>query len=346
VDKSTRDRPGFTVMELLVAMFIIGVMMSILLAAVQMVRESGRRTSCVNNLHQIGTAVQQHLANVGYYPSSGTGGGLSGDATLGFDLFPPAPAPAPVLAPQTGGWIYNILPFLDQQSLHDISLNSSNKFNAIGMMNATPLAVFYCPSRRAATAYPLNAQIANAQRPSNGKVAKTDYAANGGTEVQPIIATHNSSSAMGPTTDAVLFRVDGAGRPSYFTGVSGERSHVQDIPDGISYTYFACEKYLNPSRYISGDDGGDSKAMYVGNSFDTNRVAGPLSNPRAYPPACDKAKMDPNGSYRFGSAHSDGFNALMCDNSVHFVRYSILPEIHSAFAHRDDRGLHPPEALQ
>jgi prepilin-type N-terminal cleavage/methylation domain-containing protein len=340
-----RDRPGFTIMELLVSMFIIGVMMGILMAAVQMVRESGRRTSCQNNLHQIGIAMSQHVAAVGYYPSSGVGGGRSGDADLGFDLFPPGPVALP---PQTGGWIFNLLPFLDQQSLHDLSLNSgSNRFQMVGIMNSTPLAVFYCPSRRAATAYPLNATITGAQRLPNGKVAKTDYAANGGTEVKPIIQTNNITSATAATPDLTLFAIDSIGRPTYFTGVSGERSHIQDIPDGICYTYFACEKFLSPSRYLSGDDMGDCRAMYVGNSWDTNRVSGPL-NSKALAPVRDSAdrSLESNGYQRFGSAHSDGFNALMCDTSVHFVRYSISPEIHSHFAHRDDRDLHPPEALQ
>ena len=73
---STRKTSAFTLIELLVVITIIGMLVGLLLPAVQMVRESGRRTVCLNNLRQFGVAAQSHLTTQGYFPSSGWGGHL------------------------------------------------------------------------------------------------------------------------------------------------------------------------------------------------------------------------------------------------------------------------------
>jgi prepilin-type N-terminal cleavage/methylation domain-containing protein len=327
---SARQQRGFTLVELLVVIAIIGTLIGLLLAAVQMVREAGRRAVCSSNLHQIGQASATYQGLVGCYPSSGWGAKWTGDPDMSF-------GPS-----QPGGWIYSILPFLDQESLFTMGRNSSGatKRAALGVVNSTPLAVCYCPTRRAAKAYPAYDQCINAARPPSGLVAKTDYAANGGTMVTLIQSSKGPSegclssypSCSWSNSDATLLKL--------FNGVSGERSQVQICPDGASYTYFACEKYLNPGGYETGNDPSDNKAMYQGNSFDTNRIA-----LIGLPPLRDDYSVDRSGSYRFGSAHTDGFNALMCDSAVHYIRYTIAPWIHQNFGNRQDGGLHPPDSL-
>jgi hypothetical protein len=97
---------GTTLVEILVAISIIGVLMALMLPAVQAAREAARKVSCKNNLRQIGMVLQSHHAAYNRFPSNGWGFRWMGD---------PAGGPN---AEQPGGWIYSLLPYLEQESLH------------------------------------------------------------------------------------------------------------------------------------------------------------------------------------------------------------------------------------
>ena len=105
---SRRKYAAFTLVELLVVITILGVLMSLLLPAVNTVRESMRRTQCKDNLAQIGSAALQHLAAQGHFPSSGWGYMWTGDPDRGFG------------ARQPGGWLYNCLPYMGMDMIHDV----------------------------------------------------------------------------------------------------------------------------------------------------------------------------------------------------------------------------------
>jgi type II secretory pathway pseudopilin PulG len=116
--------------ELLVVISIIGVLISLLLPAVQAAREAGRRTQCMNNLKQIGLAFQNHHATHRFFPSGG------------WDWYhPPTYENGKPLAgsQQRAGWGFQILPFVEAQTIWD-----AGPLQAIG----TPLSLFFCPSRR------------------------------------------------------------------------------------------------------------------------------------------------------------------------------------------------------
>ena len=145
--KRTSCRPGFTLVELLVVITIIGILIALLLPAVQAAREAARQTQCKNNVKQLALGCLQHKQVQHFLPTGGWGCGWLGDPHLGFDR------------QQVGGWQFNILPYIEQQALHDLGLSGSGalafsgKDAGIGTAG-TPLAVFQCPTRRPAIAYP------------------------------------------------------------------------------------------------------------------------------------------------------------------------------------------------
>ena len=116
-------RRGFTLIELLVVIAIIGILMSMLLPAVQMVRESARRTHCLNNLKQIGTAVQNYHSAMREIPPS-----RPADLFLTWPVF--------------------LMPFLEGDTIYR-KLDVRYSY-AVQDPNAVTesMEVFFCPTRR------------------------------------------------------------------------------------------------------------------------------------------------------------------------------------------------------
>jgi len=124
---------GFTLVELLVVIAIIGVLVAMLLPAVQSVREAARRTKCMNNLRQIGLAtINFHDANSAFPPARTT------SSNQVFFLFA-----------RTGpdSWLVRILPFIEQNNLYQHwDLTKKYKFQK-EVATSTPVGAFLCPSR-------------------------------------------------------------------------------------------------------------------------------------------------------------------------------------------------------
>jgi prepilin-type N-terminal cleavage/methylation domain-containing protein len=161
-------RGAFTLVEVLVVIAIIGVLIGLLLPAVEMARESSRRSACANNLRQLGVAVKLHIDSHGAFPTGGWGAEWAGDPDAGFG------------PKQPGGWIYNVLPFLEQNALRETARGQSAtlKRTALAKLLETPVAVFNCPSRRLPHAYPYTGTmpLKNVDPPVN--VSKSDYVIN------------------------------------------------------------------------------------------------------------------------------------------------------------------------
>jgi prepilin-type N-terminal cleavage/methylation domain-containing protein/prepilin-type processing-associated H-X9-DG protein len=342
---------GFTLVELLVVITIIGILIALLLPAVQAAREAARRTQCTNSLKQLALGCLNHESANQRFPTGGWGYDWMGDADRGSDWRQP------------GGWLYNILPYIEQQPLHDIGMgmtpwNGTDKKTANAQILATALGAFYCPSRRLAIAYPWTEfDLVNASSsPRPPTAGHCDYAINGGdyytSPDSPKAAAW--SSATGPesgpsdpsqvedppgqmTSNARLTFMQVA-QVATGVGFCGSMITMADVADGTSNTYLAGEKYLNPDCYYTGNDGGDNGTFPQGVNADNSRWTGP-----SYPPMQDTSGA--GSSYSFGSAHANSFNMAFCDGSVQAISYMIDLETHRRLGNRMDGQPADPKKL-
>jgi prepilin-type processing-associated H-X9-DG protein len=317
--------------ELLVVITIIGILIALLLPAVQASREAARQIQCRNNLKQIGLACLEHEERQTFLPVGGWGYCWAGEPLRGFDL------------QQPGGWNYNILPYMELESLHDQGIedgmNLSNPATSrpgFGLRVSTPVAGFICPTRRQALSYThdvsgwsgINKFVNITPQPP--LVGRSDYAGSAGESRDlPFYVIPDS-----PTSLAYGDSLSVAGWSAYpgnkVAGVFGLHTKVRtvDIADGVSNTYLVGEKNINPDHYSDGESLGDNQAWDVGWTADNIRIVGIIGTVPTpdVQPMQDTPGADP--SLNFGSAHANGFGMAFCDGSVTLINYTIDPEIH------------------
>lgn len=325
-------RSAFTLVELLVVIAIIAILIAMLLPAVQAAREAARRVQCTNHLKQIGLAFHNHHAALGHLPTGGWGYNWAGDADRGFG------------ASQPGGWIYNILPFLEQQALHDLGSgikpwNSIVKMNAHAQRNVQPLSTIVCPTRRGVELYesPFPLTTRNNYTPVPGRrFPLSDYASNTGDpprDGNPRIPGGPATLAEGDnSTDwsAITEGISAHVPIKNWNGVVCQRSTFQivNITDGTSYTYLVGEKYVATDNY---EDlwFGNIGMLYIGFDSSHSRWANetllPLWDRPGFP-----------DYWRFGSAHPGGFHMAFCDGSVRSIDYQITGVVHRRLGNRKD----------
>jgi prepilin-type N-terminal cleavage/methylation domain-containing protein/prepilin-type processing-associated H-X9-DG protein len=326
-----RRRSAFTLVELLVVITIIGILIALLLPAVQAAREAARRTQCVNNLKQMGLAVHDFHGLYGHFPTGGWG-----------YMWAPHPDRG-VSRDQPGSWIYCILAQLEQEPLFNLgggvgkgSMTSTILLNGNKQRLQTPLAVLICPTRRQSMNYAVSAAIWYVKQPILSAAldtgARNDYAINGG-EVW-------NSYGGGPSTLAQGNSGFAWPSASNFTGIAFTRSRYTfgDVTDGLTNTYLVGEKYLEPENYATGLNYGDDQGPYVSDDRDVIRFAsGGAGTPNYWPPIQDRSGyfMTTN----FGSAHATGFHVAFCDGSVQQMSYTISETIHRRLCNRSDGQL-------
>ncbi len=314
---------AFTLVELLVVIAIIGILIALLLPAIQSAREAGRRSTCLNNLKQIGLAVQNHVDAVKHFPSSGWGFFWTGDPDRGYGKAQP------------GGWVYNILDYLEESNLRKAGKGqpTAAKRASAKQVIMTPLGAFTCASRRRLDVYPYTISTQPYNSDPVTLVARGDYCINtgdgSGNQQGGGPATLAAGDSMNwTTTDANAFK--------NFTGVSFIRSQIKirNINDGLSKTYLAGEKYLNPLQYESGKDNSDNEHLYIGFDNDVNRTSIKL-------PSADGTILNANHQpvedvNSWGGAHLAGFHMVLCDGSTKAVTYDIDLTTHQAMGNRSD----------
>ncbi len=343
--KRASRESGFTLVELLVVITIIGILIALLLPAVQAVREAARRVQCSNHIKQLALGALNHESANGYLPSEGWGVDWVGDPDRGFGRRQP------------GGWVFNVLPYIELTALHDAGAGQTDlaaRAAVIVQRLTTPLAVLNCPSRRDLLLYPSTHNMAfyysaggqTSLQSLPVLVGKTDYACNAGTT--------GDGTAMpgGPGSLAAGDAMPATGSNSWAqqyhandTGVTYPHSatRLADITDGASNTYLLGEKYCDPYHYYDGQSNWDDQVWDTAADWDTMRFTGSttppgdpnfLLNNQDFFPSQDTPGL--GQGLAFGSAHANGFYMAFCDGSVQFMNYSIDPAAHWCLGNRAD----------
>jgi prepilin-type N-terminal cleavage/methylation domain-containing protein len=280
---------AFTLVELLVVMAIIGILVGLLLPALQGVQEAATRTQCRNNLKQIGLAFHGHHDIHGVFPS----GGLSWALNRVWHGNGPG-----LYTTQTWGWGYQILPFLEQQNLWMIPPGNLPPDATAGptgdiAVASTPVKTFFCPSLRGPTVFPYSK---GGWSPTVGRRAGCDYAGNGGS---------NGHFLDGPLV------------------YTGRSVRLANITNGTSNCLLVGEKYLDRKIAGSHPDCNDDQGWTDGWDNDTICFADGNGYGRPYPPRPD-GSVGTCGLF-FGGPHPAGMQAVLCDVSVRSVSYSADP---------------------
>ncbi len=289
-------RKAFTLVELLVVIAIIGILIGLLLPAVQSVRESAQRASCLNNQRQLGLATLSFESTYGVFPASGWTRAGPGNPSGNYI-----------------GWRPMILPFVEQSNLQKLYDFSSNWWEGTNpTAAAVPVLLFQCPTtpfRR-----PVITAVAHDPRPAmsfDNPIAPTDYEAIMGIKpgsINPHLATpiYDNDNRF-----SVMHR--------------NSRNGFHSIVDGSSNTIMVIETAARPDVYrrrqlrtdLANDQGigwADSEGPY---SLDGANADGSLEG--GGPAAGCRYPMNRRNDNEPFSFHPGGVNAVFADGHVSFV---------------------------
>ncbi|MCC6125555.1 MAG: DUF1559 domain-containing protein [Pirellulales bacterium] len=327
-------RKAFTLVELLVVIAIIGILIALLLPAIQAARETARRSECGNHLKQIGLGANTLLDAQKHFPSGGWGWKCLPEYDRGYGKNQP------------GGWIYNILAFTDYQPLRKLTVGTSTaaRKTALRALLQTPIGIMNCPTRRASKLFaagPYASSYWDFSSPGSSfttpaTVARTDYAGCAGdARKEPAytnIYDYHNTNGVGPSSLAAAGTFAWPFENDNMTGVITRHGAVspKDISDGLSHTILVGEKSLSQDFYHNGMDPADNQNMYLGFDWDLNRWGGTLD-----PLLRDRPGV--SGYPCFGSAHPSVCQFVFCDGSVHQLAFSMDPDTLSFLSSRNDR---------
>ncbi len=322
---TTLRRRGFTLVELLVVIAIIGTLVGLLLPAVQSAREAARRSSCQNNLKQIGLALHNFESARKFFPPARV------DAAPGYPVVEfniPAPATGAI---QHGPGLF-ILPYIEQTTLYNAyNLQQTWSGTANAAVIKTQIAAFICPSTPDSDRLDTG-NAPNSTAAPRWQAAVSDYSIANGINGRLGVAPYNLISPIpgynpsDPSTDRAQYT--GAILPistisSFTTGMSPPffnsraRSTIATITDGTSKTIAWVEDAGRPFLYrartkingsrASGAGWADPDSEFWVDGFTTDGVTAP-----------GPAAMNVNSSNEIYSFHPGGALAVFCDGRVTF----------------------------
>jgi prepilin-type N-terminal cleavage/methylation domain-containing protein/prepilin-type processing-associated H-X9-DG protein len=298
---------GFTLVELLVVIAIIGVLVALLLPAIQAARESARRSQCSNHLKQIGLAFQNYESSRGTVPPAYLSG--IGHAT----------------------WLVLIMPYLEESALYDNANSEKIYWGVDPAVVQSQVSIYYCPSRRGPGLSVTGDDSSGCSPHVPGALA--DYALNGGDHQAWIYWYYgNDKNGMARHTHELENVV-----PGYLQGTcpnttvsrwTGQRK-FKHVTDGLSQTFLVGEKYMHP-EYFGRRDYADNSFFNDNHVNNYVRQAGiKTSNHNFFivpSPAYteDKIQLRSYLTRNYGSSHPSGrCQFAFCDGSVRALDPSI-----------------------
>ena len=309
-------RTAFTLVELLVVIAIIGILLSLLIPAVQAARESARNLTCKNNIRQIALAFRSHESAHRHFAGDGWGWRWVGDPDRGTGWRQP------------GGWLYQLLPFTEEGAVAQLGRDGQpdviTSEQKQGLARATQVHTgwYHCPTRRGARLAKLTTRWTYINMDSPELTATTSYAVNWGPD--------SVIYAGGPNTRFMHLaepHLDLLPKPLGMVFPISEIK-ARQVKDGLSKTYLVGDTFwwITPnSENPNGTGSGTPLSSYVANSA----VDPPLRDMRPGP----TVERDLE---RWGSAHPIAWNVAFCDGSVRSMAYDIALDIHRRFADRRD----------
>ena len=287
---SMRKNSAFTLVELLVVIAIIGLLVALLLPAVQAARESARRTQCTNNLKQVGLALQTFHDSKGRFPI-----GRESSFQLGV------------------AWSFRLLPFMEMNNVHDSLVPDEPVFSTLNA-NAmrTPADVYFCPSRRQPAA---DRDFDNNDQPvsedKRGVAAGGDYAGNAGLHYR-YGTPPDLPMSKDPNTGRELDTGEAAG-PLFY----GSQVKMRQVEDGLSSTLAIGERHIPQDKKsapgLEHHDIGDTAffaADHPGTIFGDTQAG------------LAQEKTDP-AEHKFGSEHPGLVHFLFLDGHVAVVTLDV-----------------------
>ena len=292
----TRNRSGFTLVELLVVIAIIGVLVALLLPAVQAAREAARRSQCLNNIRQIGLAVMNYESTQGTLPKGSTR----------FEGY------------TRNSWVTLVLPYIEEMSLYSqidlsVSLDDVNNDPDIFDYHHIPFATFQCPSDE-------RVDLVN-----DWYGARGNYAANVGIGFIWMDDESPEQDQGGNPYPLALAEDPNHKSSLWFPGTFqvNRGRNLREIEDGTSNTVAVCEIRTIEGRDTRGALHYGAAVMYM-HDFTPNFTGG-FDRTRwclttDFAP-CFATQQTWRGGWTHTarSAHPGGVNAMLLDASVRFV---------------------------
>jgi prepilin-type N-terminal cleavage/methylation domain-containing protein len=339
--RNLSKRWGFTLVELLVVIAIIGVLVALLLPAIQAAREAARRSECQNKLKQMGLAAQNFVSARNVFPTGGDGAGPVLENYLKNGK-PNGPN-------QQGlGWGFQLLPYLEQNAVYGLSTTIDVK--------ATVVPLYNCPSRRGPTrsqefnGIPGPTVVLSDYAAATPCTCKTSACAAKFNPVDSVPLSARNVAANLTTANAYSFffgKYQPATQPDdmvydgvivrtpwKFNSNPSLAAYAKNVPwavkpaqvsDGLSNTILFGEKYVHPDWYAGGifvysDDRGWTDGWDPDSMRSTCFQPMPDNDPQGNNPTIVAPLID---AWYFGSAHTGVWNSVYADGSVHTMRYDV-----------------------